>query len=203
MTFREAYCWGGDSLTTSSPSEDEELNGPSSSAIAIKSGGLTRSYRLSVPSTDATAAPLPVIFAAVAPVAGAYYPAMHTSCATGSTPNSNVSVLEIHGVKDGIMHYDGGASHGERYVAAPELAGTFAQLDGCTSDPATSPTSAAGVTRMRWGGCRPGVDVEHLAVADGGHNWPGSPYQKESGDGPYNHTLQTTDVVWGLPEPAP
>ena len=139
---------------------------------------------------------MPETFAAVAPVAGACYPATYTSCATGSTPNSNVSVLEIHGVKDGTMHYDGGTSHGERYVAAPELAGTFAQLEGCTSEPTTSPTSAANVTRMTWGGCRPGVDVEHLAVADGGHNWPGSPYQKESGEGPYNHTLQTTDVVW-------
>ena len=84
---------------------------------------------------------MPETFAAVAPVAGACYPATYTSCATGSTPNSNVSVLEIHGVKDGTMHYDGGTSHGERYVAAPELAGTFAQLDGCTSEPATSPTS--------------------------------------------------------------
>lgn len=283
---------------SSSPSEDEELNGPSNSAITIKSGGLTRSYRLSVPSTDATAAPLPVIFAfhghsqnaalmekytdldrlpalvvypqgekdksgtqrawesapyattndgdkdsqlvrdilaqldrkyridhtricatgksngggfaaklactmpetfaAVAPVAGAYYPATHTSYATGSTPNSDVSVLEIHGVKDGTMHYGGGISHGEHYVAAPELAGTFAQLAGCTLEPSQSPTSAAKVTRMTWEGCRPGVDVEHLAVADGGHNWPGSPYQKESGEGPYNHTLQTTDVVWAF-----
>ena len=49
---------------------------------------------------------------------------------------------------------------------------------------------------MTWEDCHAGVDVEHLAVADGGHNWPGSPYQKESGEGPYNHTLKTTDVVW-------
>ena len=220
---------------SSSPSDDEELNGPSSSVITIKSGGLTRSYRLSVPHTDASTAPLPVIFAfhghsqnaalmekytdldrlpalvvypqgekdksgtqrawesapyattndgdkdsqlvrdilaqlgrkyhvdhtriyatgksngggfaaklactmpetfaAVAPVAGAYYPATHTSCTAGSAQNSNVSVMEIHGVKDGTMHYDGGTSHGEHYIAAPELAGTFAHEKDAHQNP--------------------------------------------------------------------
>lgn len=110
---------------------------------------------------------MPGTFAAVASVSGAYYPGTGGNCVTPST-----SFLEIHGVRDEVMEYDGGSRHGAVYQAGRRRAEAVADRDGCSPDPVT--TALAGdVRRVQWTMCDGDRDVVHLRVGDGGHTWPG------------------------------
>jgi len=84
---------------------------------------------------------MPDVFAAVAPVAGAYYPATHTHCTTGT--KSPVSVMEVHGTKDRTISYDGGSSHGQHYISGRQLTDEFARRNHCTTPPPDRPHDVA------------------------------------------------------------
>lgn len=110
---------------------------------------------------------MPGTFAAVASVSGAFYDGTGGDCVTPST-----SFLEIHGVRDDVIEYDGGYRHGAPYQAGRHRAEVIAARDGCSPDPVT--TALAGdVRRVQWTMCDGDRDVVHLRVGDGGHTWPG------------------------------
>ncbi|WP_334137645.1 alpha/beta hydrolase family esterase [Corynebacterium variabile] len=109
----------------------------------------------------------PEIFAATAAVSGAYYPGTGGNCENPST-----SFLDIHGVQDETIEYDGGNRHGASYQPARERAEAVAARNNCSPDP-VSTALAGDVRRVQWPMCGNGRDVVHLRVGDGGHTWPG------------------------------
>lgn len=84
-----------------------------------------------------------------------------------------VSVLEIHGRDDQIVPYWGSPQDGGRGAVVPWLASWVAR-DGCRSARPQARTIAARAVRYVWPGCREGAEVEHIAIAGGRHQWPGS-----------------------------
>lgn len=140
---------------------------------------------------------MPDVFAAVAPVAGAYYPDTHTHCATTTT--SPVSIMEVHGTDDKTIDYQGGTSHGKHYISGRQLTDEFARRNRCATPPPAHLADVAttdGAKRLSWTNCAGSSEAVHYAVQGGGHNWPGSSHQKSSGPGPYNTRFSTTTRIW-------
>lgn len=127
--------------------------------------------------------------AAFASVSGAYYPQTTTGC-EGSAP---VPMLEFHGTSDPIIHYDGGVSHGESYLSAPDFMKRWADKDGCSGHPLRT-YPVPGVELQAWQHCNPGTAVEHYRIDGGGHTWPGSPTR--SGPGRETPALLATQIIW-------
>jgi len=98
-----------------------------------------------------------------------------TMSASECRPTTPVAVLVIHGTADRNLPFDGGP--GARALAVHEVRSVAAAIafwrkhNRCAEAPATE--QRGGVTRMRYPGCREGSDVELVAIAGGGHSWPG------------------------------
>lgn len=131
----------------------------------------------------------PDVFAAVASVAGAYYPHTHSGCSTQPLP-----YLEIHGQADTVIPYDGDTKNDNELLGARAMAETYAQRDHCSSPPRATP-AAPGVTRFEWE-CAGTTLVEHVRVRDGGHTWPGAPAGSHSGPGHVNTGVSATSLIW-------
>ena len=109
--------------------------------------------------------------AAIASLAGAMYEDV-TQCQAAST----VSVLQIHGVADEAISYDGGMLT-RRYPSAKATVADWATKDKCAAPPLTSAASldldrgVAGseTTVIRYKGCSAGTAVQLWSVAGGGH----------------------------------
>ena len=109
--------------------------------------------------------------AAIASLAGAMYEDV-TQCQAAST----VSVLQIHGVADEAISYDGGMLT-RRYPSAKATVAYWATRDKCAAPPVTSAASldldrgVAGseTTVIRYEGCSAGTAVQLWSVAGGGH----------------------------------
>ncbi|HMA47559.1 MAG TPA: PHB depolymerase family esterase [Frankiaceae bacterium] len=145
-------------------------------ATGISDGAdMANTVACALPDRVAAVAPvapsvLPDRVAAVAPVAPSVLP---EGCATPAP-----SLLEIHGTADRIVPYLGGGPdrpppfQGTRAQPAEQRLARWAALVGCRGRPTW--TGVTGSVRfLRWG-CGPGRDVGLLAVAAGGHTWPGA-----------------------------
>jgi polyhydroxybutyrate depolymerase len=121
----------------------------------------------------------PDLVAAIAPVAAAVYrPGEHhgldpADCRSGPRP-----VLEIHGVADGTITYDGltaddaepGRARPIRTVGGDEgVVDQWARIGGCGAE-SVDTTSHRGAEVHTWAGCA----VQHYAILEGEHDWPGS-----------------------------
>ncbi len=124
-------------------------------------------------------------FAAVASVAGAYYP-----IAGGCRPARAVAILEFHGTADRVVPYDG--SPQRRLPNVSRWLADWARRDGCTN--AHAPQAiATGVERRSWTNCARGATVEGYRIRDGGHTWPGA--TGRSGPGATSHELDATGTI--------
>ena len=131
----------------------------------------------------------PDVFAAVASVAGAYYPHTHSDCSTQPLP-----YLEIHGQQDTVIPYEGGTKNGRELLGARAMAETYASRDHCSPSPKVT-TLTSSVTVFEWS--REGTMlVEHARVRDGGHTWPGAPQGSRSGPGHVNTSVDATSLIW-------
>ncbi len=130
---------------------------------------------------------LPERIAAVAPVAAAYYPGTREGC-EGAPP---VPVIAVHGTGDSTIPYDGDADRD--LPSVPDQVATWVARNEC-SRPVRTTRSGRDVTTYRHGGCAGGADVEHVAVAGGGHVWPGATVY--SGGGYTTHDIETSTVIW-------
>ena len=130
---------------------------------------------------------LPDRFAAVAPVAGAFYP----GTALGCEDTAPVPVMDIHGTGDVTIPYAGDADRA--LPAIPDWVGGWVGRDGCRARPHTRVTEPD-ITTTRWRGCRKGTEVVHVAVTDGGHVWPGADVY--SGGGYVTQTIEAHEVIW-------
>jgi len=121
------------------------------------------------------------VFAAVAPVAGAYY--YWDSC----DPPQSIPILAFHGLKDNIIPFEGTQS--DEIVELPnifEWAAAWGERNGCL--PEGVKTSDAGIiNRDAWSECVDGADVVLYSLTLEGHNWP---------MGVFEETKSANDVIW-------
>ncbi len=130
---------------------------------------------------------LPDRFAAVGIVAGAYYPQSRTGCdAAGPMP-----MMIIHGTGDTTIPYAGDADRD--LPGVEDWAAGWADRNGCRVGPRTR-TIGGDVTISRWDRCSDDADVVHLAVANGGHVWPGALVY--SGGGWITETIDAQTELW-------
>jgi polyhydroxybutyrate depolymerase len=122
---------------------------------------------------------------AVAPVAGAFYPATSKNC----QPARPVPVIEFHGTADQAVPYNGAVRD---LPAIPDWVAGWAERNGCT-DRAADEKIGKDVTVSAWTGC---AEVRHLAIDGGGHTWPGA--DSYSGEGPTTQTIEAHEMIWNF-----
>ena len=130
---------------------------------------------------------LPERVAGVALVAPALYPGTQEGCQDAPP----VPLLLVHGEADATIPYAGDTDR-----ALPDVRDWLAaraERDGCRTAPRTG-RIGRDVTTLRWTHCDAGSQVSHLAVAGGGHVWPGA--QVYSGGGHVTRTIKTHQQVW-------
>jgi len=134
-------------------------------------------------------------FAAIAPVAGT----LLSDCA-GARPTS---VLQIHGVADDRVPYNGGpgkafTANGTARVDGPSVESvnaTWRAIDACGAPNSTT----AGEVTTQIAGCPDGRTVELISVAGAGHQWPGgqpTPLADFVGIPAPSTALNATDTIW-------
>ena len=120
------------------------------------------------------------LLAAAAPVAGGY------STLPACEPRRPLPVLEIHGLRDGVVPYEGKGS--DRAGNVDEFITEWRTRDRC-SDRVKRTSAAPRVQELRWQ-CAAGRVVVQDRVADGEHGWPG-----ESSLRPFSSTLRTWEFL--------
>lgn len=145
------------------------------------------------------------VFAAIAPVAGAY--TFWEDC----EPARPVPVIAFHGTDDPIVPYEGAAARefipGLSLPPVPEWAAGWAVRNDC--GPASTVTvesfETGDVVIEAWGGCAAGAEVTLYTVGGVGHVWPGGPDLPLVGNG--TGPVNASDVIWAFfeahPMPAP
>lgn len=120
--------------------------------------------------------------AAVAPIAGNYYPLQ-----AGCHPKRPVPLLEIHGSNDPVVPYNGISAQVNPQWPLPavqEWLRTWAQRNGCMRGPDIffhSPMA----TGFRWTGCQQNASILHYRIEGGGHSIPAT-----------IGNLPTEQVIW-------
>ena len=118
------------------------------------SNGALLSYRLACTMSDT--------FAAVAPVGGVL---MYAPC----QPKQPVSLIDVHGMTDQVVPFNGGGS-GVQFSPVGESLATWAKLDNCVGQERTEKDGI--LTHITYGTCAPGVSVQLYKVDGVGHGWP-------------------------------
>lgn len=138
--------------------------------------------------------------AAIAPVAGG----IATGPAADFHPSAPVSVLMINGRDDPLVPYAGGAvakTHGS-IVSTEKALTLWLAADGLRGDPQTRSVAARGAAGCAeqwrtWSGGTNGSAVTVIALAGGGHTWPGgSPYAPKAIVGATCPDLDATRAIW-------
>ena len=101
----------------------------------------------------------------------------------GCRPMRAVSMVAVHGLADREVSFD----RAQRAVAA------WRADDGCRVDARVQRRGL--VTQSVWAPCATGTSVELYAVADGGHEWPGSSPPLVGHDPP-SPALDATQAIW-------
>ncbi|MFG2174872.1 alpha/beta hydrolase family esterase [Streptomyces niveus] len=125
--------------------------------------------------------------AAIAPVAGAFYPETGENC----RPSRPVPVIDFHGTGDVTIPYEGDAERG--LPAIPDWTAGWAERNDCRARPRTR-TIEPDITITRRTGCDHGAEVHHVAITGGGHTWPGA--DSYSGGGYVTETIEAHEVMW-------
>jgi polyhydroxybutyrate depolymerase len=124
--------------------------------------------------------------AAVAPVAGAFYPATSKNC----RPGRPVPLIEFHGTADATVPYSGDVRD---LPAIQDWITAWAERNGC-QDRAPDQRIEPDVTVTSWAGCTNDAEVRHVAIDGGGHTWPGA--DRPSGDGATTQTIEAHKMIW-------
>jgi polyhydroxybutyrate depolymerase len=139
--------------------------------------------------------------AAVAPVAGAYYPPLVTDREPERCADKRpVPIIGFHGTLDPQVPFNGGPStRGGTFRlpiddATPEedVFQAWAAHNGCTQGRKESRVSAE-VRLVTYGGCTDGADVQLYIVDGGGHTWPGSQVERAEHT---THDIRASDLMW-------
>ena len=142
--------------------------------------------------------------AAVASVAGS----MAAPIAPHCRPHSPVSVLMINGLEDPLVPYSGGMVGEHTQQAGPVLSVTqsialWTSLDRCPAKPRlvhlpdAVPDDGTHTSGSFYEPCSAGSAVELLAVAGGGHTWPGGlQYLPAFLIGKTSHDFNASETIW-------
>ena len=127
--------------------------------VGYQLGGMM-AYRLACEMSDT--------FAGIASVAGGL---TFSPC----QPAQPVSIIQIHGLKDLLVPYQGGVGGlmggKTTFLSVQDTIASWVQLDGCTGSPQTDKQGTIG-THTVYSTCKGGSAIE-LYVIDGlGNNWP-------------------------------
>ncbi len=142
--------------------------------------------------------------AAVAPVAGAYYPPLLSSYPSESCPDTRpVPMISFHGTADTVVPYNGGAGLGGAQFRLPQdnttpdedVANDWAVHNGCAGA-RTETQIDTEVRLIEYGSCTNDAIVQHYAVDGGGHTWPGS-FDVPS-LGYTTHQINATTLMWAF-----
>ena len=144
-------------------------------ATGMSNGG-GMAHRLACDASD--------LFAAVAPVAGAYL--FDVDCA----PPRPVPILAFHGTDDRVVPFTGA---GTALPDITEWAGSWAARNGCDTAP-VSERLAADVERLTWPGCDAGADVVLVVVEGGRHGWPGTDNPRRSDA--TTSSIDASSLIW-------
>jgi polyhydroxybutyrate depolymerase len=141
-------------LTTFDPSRVAAV-GISNGAIMVEDLGCHLSGRISL----------------IVPVEGQMSTVQSSTCSLAKPEN----VYEIHGTTDPEIPYAGGyfsstVGH-ETVLSAPNSVARWAQLDGCSTGPATSSPNST-ITLSTYSQCRDGAFVTLESIIGGQHAWP-------------------------------
>lgn len=131
--------------------------------------------------------------AAIAPVVGAVF-------GDEVRPANPVSAVIVNGLLDESVPFNGGEPGGpgaRTWSGTPvrpalEQASFWANAGWCSQPPQRATRSTITHTIYR---CPGAVAVEHYALADNGHAWPGGQKGSRLGDAP-STAMNATDVIW-------
>lgn len=136
------------------------------------------------------------VFAAIGSVSGT----MVNEC---KNPHPT-SVLEIHGLEDTHIRFDGAPGTGfgstVKGPPVPEVIADWRKIDDC----GPVATSSKGVVTTSVSSCQNGRSVELVTIADMGHSWPGG--EKQRSDTPGRQTsdaIDGTSYIWQFFEAHP
>jgi poly(3-hydroxybutyrate) depolymerase len=101
-------------------------------------------------------------------------------------PSRPVPVLIIHGMQDGYVLYNGGASPNLSFphrwkLSVADALSFWADADGCSEPPATAELVPGKLRETSYAHCAQGSTVKLLAIEDGDHSWPGDIFPGENG----------------------
>ncbi|MEX2159056.1 MAG: PHB depolymerase family esterase [Dehalococcoidia bacterium] len=148
--------------------------------------------------------------AAIAPVAGLYFPPLADELPEVAECNSSrpVPIIAFHGTDDPIVPFNGGLPSDEDFdfrLHFHDIDGvvieTWAAHNGCNAEPSREPVTA-GVYRLRYTGCNDGADIELYVIDGGGHTWPDATSDEE-GLGFTTHEISANDLLWDFFEQHP
>lgn len=167
-------------------------------AIGMSNGAIL-THRLACQAADT--------FAAIAPVAGALFGSIGSSC----RPSAPVAIIGINGTADPSVHFNGGFA-GDRAAGEPLESVRATQerwrsLNGCAPAVATTTLpvverDGTSVSRRSYGGCR--ADVVWYEIEGGGHRWPPAAGDdprgigREAENGVATQNLQASEVIWAF-----
>jgi len=141
--------------------------------------------------------------AAIAPVAGAYYPPVSTALNPSETcvDTRPVPVIAFHGTADTAVPFNGGPGLSglpfrlpiDNTTADEDVMGDWAAHNGCTSGRQEAPVTGE-VRLVTYDSCSDGATAQLYIVDGGGHTWPGS--FDVPGLGYTTHDISATGLMW-------
>jgi polyhydroxybutyrate depolymerase len=168
----------------------------------VFSTGISNGAMLSV----RLACSLPNRIAAIAPVAGAYYPPDFLNVTTEVCPGTTaVPLSAFHGTADTIVPFNGGLGGVsgttnfrlpiDNNTPAEDVIADWSAHNRCTGSRQESQVDTE-VRLIRYDSCARGATVELYAVDGGGHTWPGSFNVPSLGY--TTHQISATDLIWAF-----
>jgi polyhydroxybutyrate depolymerase len=117
-------------------------------------------------------------FRAVAPVSGMILQEIMDNC----SPNSEVSIFEIHGTQDNVTYFDGDPNNLDGWGAYPSIPETMTffknlfglQLLSTANLPNTNTSDGSSVSSEKYGIENSCAEVWLYTIQGGGHDWPGA-----------------------------
>ncbi|MGB3009301.1 MAG: PHB depolymerase family esterase [Candidatus Saccharimonadales bacterium] len=109
-----------------------------------------------------------------------------------------VSVLDIHGLLDTHVKYDGSPGEGTGSIDGPpipDVASFWRKVDNCQSPS----TTTSGVVATSTAQCADGRTVEYISVANAGHTWPSKdadPNQTKPDGSQQSNAIDSTSTLW-------
>ena len=137
--------------------------------------------------------------AAIAPVAGLYFPPFASDIPEpGCLSTRPVPVIAFHGTADMIVLFEGGddfLGHRQRSIE-DEIMPDWAAHNGCASVPMEEQVTQ-NVRLVRYEECDEGATVELYAIDGGGHQWSDATFDRTlPRTGSTTHEISANDLMW-------